>query len=260
MNINGTPYRTIWLGNNGWSVAFIDQTRLPHELAVLEIGTLDEAAHAIKSMQVRGAPLIGAMAAYGVCLALREDASDEALDRAIDLAGGAAADGGQPALGAGGDAAAPCAICRASSASPPPTRARPRSATRTSPPTARIGEHGVALIDRAANARSRPDRQRADALQRRLARLRRPRHGAGTDLRGARPRRAGACMGRRDAAAQPGRGTDRLRARRARRAAHHHRRQRRRAPDAARAGRPVPSSAPTASPPTATSPTRSAPT
>ena len=85
MNINGTPYRTIWLGNNGWSVAFIDQTRLPHELAMLEIGTLAEAAHAIKSMQVRGAPLIGAMAAYGVCLALREDASDEALDRAIDL-------------------------------------------------------------------------------------------------------------------------------------------------------------------------------
>ncbi|RDJ93073.1 hypothetical protein B4Q13_24470, partial [Lacticaseibacillus rhamnosus] len=53
-------------------------------LAILEIGTLGEAAHAIKSMQVRGAPLIGAMAAYGVCLALREDASDEALDKAID--------------------------------------------------------------------------------------------------------------------------------------------------------------------------------
>ena len=66
MNINGTPYRTIWLGKNGWSVAFIDQTRLPHELAILEIGRLGEAAHAIKSMQVRGAPLIGAMAAYGV--------------------------------------------------------------------------------------------------------------------------------------------------------------------------------------------------
>ena len=63
MNINGTPYRTIWLGNNGWSVAFIDQTRLPHELAILEIGTLAQAAHSIKSMQVRGAPLIGAMAA-----------------------------------------------------------------------------------------------------------------------------------------------------------------------------------------------------
>ena len=46
MNINGTPYRTIWLGKNGWSVAFIDQTRLPHELAILEIGTLAQAAHA----------------------------------------------------------------------------------------------------------------------------------------------------------------------------------------------------------------------
>src|SRR6478736_4626866 len=83
MNINGTPYRTIWLGRNGWSVGFIDQTRLPHELVVREIGTLAEAAHAIKSMQVRGAPLIGAVAAYGVCLALRQDASDAGLDAAV---------------------------------------------------------------------------------------------------------------------------------------------------------------------------------
>ena len=85
MNINGTPYRTIWLGKDGGSVAIIDQTRLPHELVIGQIGTLAQAAHAIKSMQVRGAPLIGAMAAYGVALALREDASDEGLDRAIEL-------------------------------------------------------------------------------------------------------------------------------------------------------------------------------
>jgi len=83
LNIKGKPYRTIWLSSDGWSVEIVDQTRLPHELAVVPLKTLEEAARAIKTMQVRGAPLIGATAAYGVCLALRADASDEALDRAI---------------------------------------------------------------------------------------------------------------------------------------------------------------------------------
>jgi methylthioribose-1-phosphate isomerase len=83
VNINGKAYRTIWLAGDGWSVAVIDQTRLPHELAFVTLHTMEDAARAIRSMQVRGAPLIGATAAYGVCLALREDASDEALDRAI---------------------------------------------------------------------------------------------------------------------------------------------------------------------------------
>jgi methylthioribose-1-phosphate isomerase len=85
MNIKGKPYRTIWVANDGWSVEIIDQTRLPHDLAIVSLKTLDEAARAIKTMQVRGAPLIGAAAAYGACLALRTDASDEALDRAIAL-------------------------------------------------------------------------------------------------------------------------------------------------------------------------------
>ena len=83
MNINGRAYRTIWVAPDGWSVEIIDQTRLPHELAFVTLGTMQDAAVAIRTMQVRGAPLIGATAAYGVCLALREDASDEALDRAI---------------------------------------------------------------------------------------------------------------------------------------------------------------------------------
>jgi methylthioribose-1-phosphate isomerase len=83
MNINGKVYRTIWLGPDGWSVEVIDQTRLPHELAFVTLRTMEDAATAIRTMQVRGAPLIGATATYGVCLALREDASDEALDRAI---------------------------------------------------------------------------------------------------------------------------------------------------------------------------------
>ncbi|MCH9807951.1 MAG: S-methyl-5-thioribose-1-phosphate isomerase [Alphaproteobacteria bacterium] len=83
MKINGTAYRTIWLGDDGWSVEIIDQTRLPHEFVTARLATMEDAAVAIKTMQVRGAPLIGATAAYGVCLALREDASDEALEAAV---------------------------------------------------------------------------------------------------------------------------------------------------------------------------------
>jgi methylthioribose-1-phosphate isomerase len=83
VNINGKAYRTIWLGPDSWSVEIIDQTKLPHELAFATLRTVEEAATAIRTMQVRGAPLIGATAAYGICLALRQDASDEALDRAV---------------------------------------------------------------------------------------------------------------------------------------------------------------------------------
>ena len=82
MKIDGKPTRTIWVEADGESVGIIDQTLLPHRFVKVQLKTLAEAAHAIKSMQVRGAPLIGAAAAYGVWLALREDASDEGLDRA----------------------------------------------------------------------------------------------------------------------------------------------------------------------------------
>ena len=83
MKINGKAYRTIWLAPDGWSVEIIDQTRLPHELAVVALKSADDAARAILTMQVRGAPLIGATAAYGLAMAIREDASDEAIDRAV---------------------------------------------------------------------------------------------------------------------------------------------------------------------------------
>ena len=83
MKINGRPYRTIWLNDDQWSVAIIDQTQLPHRFATMTLKTCTQAAHAIKSMHVRGAPLIGATAAYGVCLALREDPSDANLARSI---------------------------------------------------------------------------------------------------------------------------------------------------------------------------------
>src|SRR5215218_9156628 len=82
MKVAGKHTRSIWVEPDGWSVGIIDQTLLPHRFATLRLTTLAEAAHAIKSMQVRGAPLIGVTAAYGVCLALREDASDDALERA----------------------------------------------------------------------------------------------------------------------------------------------------------------------------------
>ena len=85
MKVDGRRWRTIWLADDGWSVAFIDQTRLPHAFVTARARTLSEAADAIREMRVRGAPLIGAMAAYGLCLALREDASDLALDRAVAI-------------------------------------------------------------------------------------------------------------------------------------------------------------------------------
>ncbi|MCC7425922.1 MAG: S-methyl-5-thioribose-1-phosphate isomerase [Alphaproteobacteria bacterium] len=82
MKIDGVHYRSIWLDADGWTVHVFDQTRLPWSLEVLSLGSMEDAARAIRSMQVRGAPLIGACAAYGVALAMREDASDEALERA----------------------------------------------------------------------------------------------------------------------------------------------------------------------------------
>ena len=81
MRIDGMAYRTIWPDGEG-VVAIIDQTRLPHDFAVVRLTSLEEAAHAIRAMLVRGAPLIGAAAAYGVALALRADASDRGLERA----------------------------------------------------------------------------------------------------------------------------------------------------------------------------------
>ncbi|HMI88356.1 MAG TPA: S-methyl-5-thioribose-1-phosphate isomerase [Polyangiaceae bacterium] len=79
MKVGGRQYRTIWVGEDGQSVALIDQTKLPHAFIVASWSTLDDAVTGIERMQVRGAPLIGVAAAYGVCLALRRDAGDGAL-------------------------------------------------------------------------------------------------------------------------------------------------------------------------------------
>src|SRR5882672_11092577 len=85
MKVDGRHFRSIWREPDGWSVGAIDQRRLPHEFIVARITSAAEAADAIRSMLVRGAPLIGATAAYGVALAMRADASDAALDRAYDM-------------------------------------------------------------------------------------------------------------------------------------------------------------------------------
>jgi methylthioribose-1-phosphate isomerase len=82
MNIDGTHYRSVWVDpDDGWSVRIIDQTKLPWSLEILRLTTAAQAANAIRTMQVRGAPLIGAVAAYGLCLALRADAGTEAMER-----------------------------------------------------------------------------------------------------------------------------------------------------------------------------------
>lgn len=83
MKVAGRSTRTIWVNSDGWSVEIIDQTQLPHRYATARLTTLDEAAHAIRAMLVRGAPLIGATAAYGLGLALRKDPSDDGLALAV---------------------------------------------------------------------------------------------------------------------------------------------------------------------------------
>jgi len=84
MKVDGVPYRTIWPVEDGNVVEIIDQTLLPHEFAVIQLKTLADAAEAIAVMRVRGAPLIGATAAYGMALAVAEDASDKGLQVAYE--------------------------------------------------------------------------------------------------------------------------------------------------------------------------------
>jgi methylthioribose-1-phosphate isomerase len=84
MKVEGKHIRSIWLEPDGWSVSAIDQRRLPHDFVVARLTTCDAAADAIRSMLVRGAPLIGATAAYGLALAMRADNSDAALHHAYE--------------------------------------------------------------------------------------------------------------------------------------------------------------------------------
>lgn len=85
MKVDGKPYRTIWLGTDGTTVQVIDQTLLPHQFVVRDLETMADAERAIRTMIVRGAPLIGAAAAYGMALAMAADPSDAALAEAYTV-------------------------------------------------------------------------------------------------------------------------------------------------------------------------------
>jgi methylthioribose-1-phosphate isomerase len=82
MRINGESYRTIWLNADGEGVDVIDQTRLPHEFSIITLRSAGDAAEAIRRMIVRGAPLIGATAAYGMALAMRVGSSEAGIAQA----------------------------------------------------------------------------------------------------------------------------------------------------------------------------------
>ncbi len=82
MKVKNKQYRSIWLDDSGVSVSIIDQTELPHRFVVRQLSKLEEVSGAIKSIQVRGAPLIGVTAAYGMYLAMLEDPSDHGVGAA----------------------------------------------------------------------------------------------------------------------------------------------------------------------------------
>ena len=235
MNVDGVPYRTIWLADDGETVEIIDQTRLPHDFVVARLTTLEDAAHAIRAMLVRGAPLIGATAAYGLCLAIRADASDASLDAAYEtlIATRPTAVNLRWALDDMRDRLGPLA----------PGERRAAAYQRA----AEICDEDVAINRAIGRKRRRADppgpptvgagRQHTDPLQCGLAGDRGLGHGFVADLSRARGRHPGPCLGRRDAAAQPGASLTRVGAGRPRRAAYGDRRQRRRPSDAARRGR-----------------------
>jgi methylthioribose-1-phosphate isomerase len=85
MKVDGKHFRSIWREADGWSVGAIDQRRLPHGFVIARLTNVADAADAIRSMLVRGAPLIGATAAYGMALAMPDDSSDAAIDRAYQM-------------------------------------------------------------------------------------------------------------------------------------------------------------------------------
>lgn len=84
MNVNGTARQSIWLSQNVNDVEIFNQNMQPHKYEVLKLTRLEDAVEAIAGMQVRGAPLIGVTAAYGIHLALREEASVDSLDQAYE--------------------------------------------------------------------------------------------------------------------------------------------------------------------------------
>ena len=158
MNIDGKAWRTIWLEPDGCSVGVIDQTLLPHRFTTRQLRSCAEAAESIRSMVVRGAPLIGVTGAYGLMLALQADASDAALQASFDQLNATrpTAVNLRWALERVRDLVLPLA---------PEERARAareeagRIADEDVAMCSAIGDHGLALFRQLAEARS-PDRQR----------------------------------------------------------------------------------------------------
>ena len=253
MLIDGKPTTAIWPDPDGEGVFILDQTRLPHVVATVLLRDLEDLARAIKDMLVRGAPLIGVTAAFGLALALRKDASDAEVGA---MRGGSArrtADRRQPRLGARthGGVSVAARLCAPGALSPRPRsrkgcrlqcgdrRARPgsdrRHATRDGR-TVRILTHcnagWLATVDW-GTATAPIYRRMPPALTLHVW------------VDETRPRNQGAALTAWELGQQASRTPDR--------------RQRRRPSDAARRDRSGHRRQPTASPPTATSATRSAP-
>src|SRR5215468_5652594 len=84
MKIQGTHYRSVWpIGEDAFGI--IDQSKLPHEFVTLTLRSADDAAHVIKTMITRGAPLIGVVGAYGLALAVRDDPSDDNIQEMVEM-------------------------------------------------------------------------------------------------------------------------------------------------------------------------------
>ena len=150
MQIDGRPYRTIWVDpDDGWSIRIIDQTKLPWALEIVRLTDVSQAAHAIRSMQVRGAPLIGAAAAYGLCLASAAGPIVRGDGARRGRAGGDAADRDQPALGAGADADPAAQHARAGARRVAYAEAAAIADEDVAQNEA-IGRHGLPLIEQAA--------------------------------------------------------------------------------------------------------------
>ncbi|MDB9831651.1 S-methyl-5-thioribose-1-phosphate isomerase [Candidatus Pelagibacter sp.] len=84
MRIEGKEYRTIWFDNNSQSVKIIDQTKLPHQFRIKDLKKVKDAINAIKIMEVRGAPLIGGTAAYGMVLAVKENNEPNSIKKSAE--------------------------------------------------------------------------------------------------------------------------------------------------------------------------------
>ena len=260
MKVDGKHTRTIWVEADGATVGTIDQTLLPHRYATIRLETGEDAARAIKTMQVRGAPLIGAVAAYGMALRAAPGCLGRGAGARLCASARHAADRDQSEMGArrddgGGAQSGARRARRRRLQARAGDRRRGRRDQRRDRPARAEADRGDRRDEEARRAG-----QCADPLQRRLARDRRLGH---RDRRRSIRRTTRACRsmcgstrrGRAIRAPRSPPGSSAITA-----CAHRDPGQHRRPPDAARRRSTSRSSAPTASPRRATCATRSAPT